>query len=91
MKLHPDLEFTTLDEFAECFEGVPKWLYSRLWGMMPETLPIPPSEEGLLYGEWPEPDHPNRQLFSRRWDEFNEEEQAIINGIAEANHWEPET
>jgi hypothetical protein len=79
--MHDSLQFVTLDEFAECFDGVTKELYRKLWETMPDDKDIPPR------GEWPEPDSSDRvaRSLKKHWGKFTPEEQALINKIAAQN------
>lgn len=81
MSIHEALQYRTLDEVAECFDGVPTALYQKLWSLMPDK----PAEPDGPAQEWPEPDSPDRALVSRHWHQFTTEEQATLNELARRN------
>jgi len=81
MTYHEALRYRTLDEVAECWEGVPTALYQKLWALLPEK----PAEPDGPAQEWPEPDSPDRALVVRYWNRFTADEQALLNELARRN------
>ena len=78
---HPMLSYRTLDEVAECWDGVPRPLYQKLY----ELLPARPAEPDGPRQEWPEPDSPDRALVARYWERFTTDEQRTLNELARRN------
>lgn len=62
------------DEVAECLDGVPQALYSRLWEFVAEYEDQPRSEV---------PDDFGRRCLARFWGKLTVDEQTQLNTLAE--------
>jgi hypothetical protein len=77
MKPHPTFETIRADEVAECWEGVPKDLYAKLWNVIvPKQKKIPNLEDS---GPG---DHVGFENLAAHWKDLTTEEQKILNDLA---------
>lgn len=84
MQMHEDAEFVSLDQLAECYDGLSKELYKKLWDMMPKRTHTDYGDFGSQY----EMNCANGTLIDEHWDKFTEDEQAMINKALD-NQLEP--
>ena len=81
-KIEPDRLFYIWrpDQVAECLEGMPWALYSKLWN---EIVPLmPPKSTSELLPEGPGVDDIDDHSLEPYWDQFTEEEQVLLNELA---------
>lgn len=65
------------DEVAECWDGVPKELYCKLWNdIVPLQKPIPNLEDSGPH------DHVGHENLAAHWSLLTDDEQALLNGLA---------
>lgn len=65
------------DQVAECLDGVPTELYSKIWN---EIVPLYDGQERSEV-----PDDFGKRCLKNYWDKFTEEEQNQLNAAAEAH------
>lgn len=79
MKPNPMFEYFRADEVAECWEGVPSDLYAKLWNVIvPRQKDIPNIEDSGPH------DHVGHESLASHWELLNEDEQKILNDLADA-------
>jgi hypothetical protein len=80
IKPHPTFETIRADEVAECWDGVSKDLYFALWNkIVPHQKSIP---QEILEDSGPH-DHIGRENLASHWDKLTEEEQTLLNELAD--------
>ena len=77
IKPHTQFMYWSADEVAECLSGIPEALYRRLWEITQE----PPNTPGLDYREVN--DSFNHCLGHTGWHLLTEDEQRLLNGLAD--------
>ena len=77
MKPHRAFHVMSPDEVAECWNGVPDTLYSKIWN---EIVPL---YDGKRRSEWN--DDFGDRCVSKFWSKFTVEEQTTLNELAVAN------
>ena len=75
MKIHESAEFVSLDQLAECYDGISTELYKKLWNLMPKETHSDYGDFGSQY----EMNCANGTLIDDHWDKFTEEQQSMIN------------
>lgn len=78
--IEPNSIFTIVraDEVAECWDGVPKDLYAKLWNtIVPLQKPIPNLEDSGPH------DHVGHENLAAHWAHLTPDEQALLNSLAE--------
>lgn len=84
---HGAFDVVTPDEVAECWDGVPKSLYARLWECLATNKKnFPPKYDA--FGEYIGPEEPvigGSDTVANNWNFFTDEEKAELNRIAEAH------
>lgn len=74
---HPSLTHIRADEIAECWDGVPEELYSKLWNtIVPLQSAIPNLEDSGPY------DHVGHENVASHWHHLTEDEQKLLNELA---------
>lgn len=78
-KPHNYFQGIRADEVAECWDGVPKELYAKLWNdIVPLQKSIPNIEDSGPN------DHVGHENLAAHWDKLTEDEQVLLNSLAEA-------
>jgi len=86
MKPHHYFTVTRADEVAECWDGVPHELYCKLWNtIVPRQREIPNIEDN---GPFDVIGHEN---LASHWALLAEDEQALLNRLADAKETEFKT
>lgn len=91
MKCPDAYEYWTLDEIAECADGLRSETRSELWHVLTEHGCSHDYREpgeacskcGIPFPEWPEPDSPDRELLPEHWARLSEEAKTDIIAAAE--------
>src|SRR5262245_23142714 len=78
MKAHDTFKTIRADEVAECWDGVPRALYIKLWNdIVPLQKPIPNLEDSGPH------DHVGHENLAAHWHLLTSDEQALLNALAE--------
>jgi len=78
-KPNPVFESIRADEVAECWDGVPEALYLKLWNeIVPLQEEIPNREDSGPH------DHIGHENLASHWALLTEEEQELLNKLADA-------
>jgi hypothetical protein len=76
-KPHSAFSYHTPDEVAECWDGVSKALYAKLWSLTELVPPIPNIEDSGPH------DHVGHGNLADLWDHLSEDEAITLNELAE--------
>ncbi len=80
IKPHYAFDCIRADEVAECWEGVPKDLYTKIWSkIVPHQRPFPNIEDSGPH------DHIGHENLASYWDFFTPSEQELLNNLARKN------
>jgi hypothetical protein len=82
IKANPAFEIFRADEVAECWEGVGRELYGKLWKIAVIQKPIPNIEDSGPS------DHIGFECLAKHWDMLTADEQRALNVLAEAKQAE---
>ena len=78
IKPHPTFETIRADEVAECWDGVGRDLYAKLWNVIvPLQKPIPNREDTGPA------DHIGFENLAAHWHHLSADEQAHLNALAD--------
>jgi hypothetical protein len=77
IKPHMEFEYNRADEVAECWDGIPKELYAKLWNdIVPLQKNIPNIEDSGPA------DHVGFENLASHWHMLTEDEQWFLNSLA---------
>ena len=75
---HDSFRYTRADEVAECWDGVPEALYVKLWNAIVPLQKDTPNREDSGPA-----DHIGFENLAAHWAVLSEEEQTLLNALAE--------
>jgi len=84
IKMNESCKHISLDQLAECYEGISRDLYKKLWNLIPakeETLSA--EERAERFENSYEESSNDGTLVSSHWDKFTSDEKRAINAAIE--------
>ena len=84
LKMNESCKYISLDQLAECYEGISRDLYKKLWNLIPakeETLSA--EERAERFENSYEESSNDGTLVSSHWDKFTSDEKRAINAAIE--------